>query len=59
MIKIFNKIKISVMAAVVALMGLTACNDYLDVVPDGGDPTLPDAFALRSVAYRYLGTCYS
>ena len=46
MIKIFNKIKITVMAAVVALMGLTACNDYLDVVPDGGDPTLPDAFAL-------------
>ena len=29
MIKIFNKINISVMAAVVALMGLTACNDYL------------------------------
>ena len=59
MINRFKKIKISVMASVVALMGLTACNDYLDVVPDGGDPTLPDAFALRSVAYRYLGTCSS
>lgn len=59
MTKIFNTIKKSVLLAGVALMGLTACNDYLDVVPDGGDPTLDDAFALRSVAIRYRGTCYS
>ena len=59
MLKIFNKIKSLVLVAGVALLGLTSCNDYLDVVPDGGDPTLPDAFALRSVAIRYLGTCYT
>ncbi len=57
--KIFNTIKNSVLVASVTLIGLTACNDYLDVVPDGGDPTLDDAFALRSVAIRYRGTCYS
>ena len=59
MLKIFNKIKTSILVAGVALVGLASCNDYLDVVPDGGDPTLPDAFALRSVAIRYLGTLYS
>ena len=59
MLKIFNKIKTSVLIAGVALMSLASCNDYLDVVPDGGDPTLDDAFNLRSTAIRYRGTCYS
>ena len=59
MLKIFNKIKTSIIVAGVALVGLASCNDYLDVVPDGGDPTLDDAFNLRSTAIRYLGTLYT
>lgn len=58
MIKMFSKIKTTVIVAGMALVSLTSCNDYLDVVPEG-NPTLEDAFNLRSVAIRYRGTCYS
>lgn len=40
-------------------IGLTACNDYLNVVPNDGLATIESAFNLRSTAIRYLGTCYS
>lgn len=56
--KIYN-LKFSVVAGLVALMGLTACGDYLDVVPDDGNATEENAFALRSVAIRYLATIYT
>lgn len=36
----------------------TACNKYLDVVPDNV-ATLEYAFSVRSTAERYLHTCYS
>jgi len=36
----------------------TACNNYLDIVPDDGLATLESAFSLRSTAIRYLYTCY-
>jgi hypothetical protein len=39
-------------------MACTACNSYLDIVPDDGMPSLETAFALRSTAIRYLYTCY-
>lgn len=39
-------------------MSLTACTDWLDVVPDGV-PTLEMAFNSRSQAIKYLSTCYS
>ena len=54
---IFN-ISIS-LAAVTALFGVSACNNYLDVVPDDGIATIDMAFNLRSSAIRYLATCYS
>jgi hypothetical protein len=44
--------------AMACLFACTACNSYLDVVPDDGLPTLESAFALRSTAIRYLYTCY-
>jgi len=40
------------------IMGLTACSDWLDVVPDG-IPTLEMAFNSRVQALKYLATCYS
>ncbi len=53
---IIKKIKL---AALVLIVGLTACNKYLNVVPDDGMATIETAFNLRSTAIRYLGTCYS
>jgi hypothetical protein len=41
-----------------ALMSLTACGDWLDVVPDGV-ATLEMAFNSRIQALKYLATCYS
>lgn len=42
----------------VSLMCITACSDWLDVVPDG-IPTLDMAFNSRAQAIKYLATCYS
>src|SRR5690606_37974335 len=42
----------------VATMFVTACQDYLDIVPDNV-PTIDYAFHMRSSAERYLATCYS
>lgn len=43
---------------VAATMCLTACGDWLDVVPDG-IATLDMAFNSRTQALKYLATCYS
>ncbi|MDR1743579.1 MAG: RagB/SusD family nutrient uptake outer membrane protein [Dysgonamonadaceae bacterium] len=51
-----KKIKILLFAAI--LTGLTACSDWLDVVPDGV-ATLDMAFNSRAQAIKYLATCYS
>ncbi len=41
------------------ILGLTtSCNKFLDVVPDNA-PILDQAFAMRTMAERYLVTCYS
>lgn len=53
---IFN---IKTLALSAFVLTLTACNDYLDVVPDDGIPSIETAFNLRSTAIRYLNTCYS
>lgn len=53
---IIRKIKLAILTLII---GLTACNDYLDLVPDDGLATIETAFNLRSTAKRYLGTCYS
>lgn len=45
-------------AIVAAIMSLTACGDWLDVVPDG-IPTLDMAFNSRTQARKYLATAYS
>lgn len=55
----FGKIKSIAVAAVASLATLTACNNYLDVVPDDGNATIDNAFNLRSTAIRFLGTLYS
>lgn len=39
-------------------MGLTACSDYLDVMPDD-IATIESAFSNRTMAEKYLYTCYS
>ncbi|QBQ40536.1 RagB/SusD family nutrient uptake outer membrane protein [Sphingobacterium psychroaquaticum] len=36
----------------------TSCNKFLDVVPDNA-PVLDQAFSMRTMAERYLVTCYS
>ena len=59
MLKRIYKIKSAIAVAVVAVCGMTSCNDYLEVVPDDGNTTLEMAFNLRSTAITYLGTCYS
>ncbi|MGC4234059.1 MAG: RagB/SusD family nutrient uptake outer membrane protein [Niabella sp.] len=37
---------------------IISCNKFLDVVPDNA-PVLDQAFAMRTMAERYLATCYS
>lgn len=39
-------------------MSIISCNKFLDVVPDNA-PVLDQAFAMRTMAERYLATCYS
>ena len=56
--KVFNFI-LQIAAAAAILSGASACNKYLDVVPDDGIATVDMAFNLRSSAIRYLATCYS
>jgi hypothetical protein len=54
------KIKKTIQSLVAAAVMLTAvsCNDYLDVIPDNV-PTMDYAFRMKSMAERYLFTCYS
>ena len=40
------------------VIGLNACGDWLDVVPEG-IATLDMAFTTKTQALKYLGTCYS
>lgn len=53
MMKFINKI---LLAGI--LVWASACNKYLDVIPDN-IATIDNAFTLRSTAERYLFTCYS
>lgn len=55
----YKNLKKITIAAVTAITTLTACNSYLDVVPDDGNATIETAFNLRSTAIRFLGTLYS
>ena len=57
--KLSYKIKVLILIGVATLIGMSSCNNYLDVVPDDGLATIETAFNLRSTAKRYLGTCYS
>ena len=53
-------VKISLILAVAGtFIGVSSCNNFLDVVPDDGVARIDMAFNLRSTAIRYLGTCYS
>lgn len=54
-----RNLKTIAVALLAAMTSLTACNGYLDVVPDDGNPTIDNAFNLRSTAIRFLGTLYS
>jgi len=49
----------SALVALTAAVCLFSCNEYLDIVPDDGMPTLETAFSMRNTARRYLTTCYS
>lgn len=46
-------------AIVLASVALTACNDYLDVVPKNNVQTVENMFEQRDDAYQWLMTCYS
>lgn len=50
-----KKIKYIIFAAII---GLSSCGEWLDVVPDGV-ATLDMAFNSRTQALKYLSTCYS
>lgn len=52
------KSKYNIIVLFIALMGLTSCGDYLNVMPDD-IATIESAFTNRAVAERYLYTCYS
>jgi|SRR5690554_711981 len=58
--KIFNTMKRFIILGFTYTLFLliTACENYLDIVPDN-IPTVDHAFTLRSAAERYLFTCYS
>lgn len=56
-IKYHQMKKIMTIIAIFFLMGLVSCN-FLDVVPND-TATLDDAFSNRSVAEKFLRTCYS
>lgn len=51
-------IKIIHIFTLVCLIGLGACNDYLDIVPEGTG-TMENAFTSREAALRYLYSNYS
>ena len=53
--KRFKFLKVILLAA---LIGFSACGDWLDVVPEG-IATLDMAFNSREQTLKYLGTCYS
>lgn len=44
---------------IVVTTALTACNDYLDVVPKGDIETVESNFEQKADAYKWLQTCYS
>lgn len=53
-----NNFKISILGLGMLLGMATSCNKFLDVVPDNA-PVLDQAFAMRTMAERYLVTCYN
>ncbi|HCC88283.1 MAG TPA: RagB/SusD family nutrient uptake outer membrane protein [Prevotella sp.] len=44
---------------ILAATALTACDDYLDVVPKGDIETVESNFEQKEGAYKWLKTCYS
>lgn len=50
--------KIKIASFILVLLTLGSCKKYLDIVPDNV-ATLEYAFRMRSVAEKYLFTCYS
>lgn len=46
------------LALAAALLGGTACGDYLDIVPEG-NATMDNAFSNRINSFKFLHTCYS
>ncbi len=53
--KILNKLG----CVFIAATALTACDDYLDVVPKGDIETVQSNFEQKEGAYKWLKTCYS
>ncbi|MEC3881657.1 RagB/SusD family nutrient uptake outer membrane protein [Parapedobacter sp. 10938] len=49
---------LNIFFSILGLTALNACNDYLNVVPDGV-ATIENAFTSRTTAEKYLFTCYS
>jgi hypothetical protein len=52
------KIKYTIFFTLSIIFGLSACKDYLDIVPDNV-ATIDYSFRNRTVAEKYLFTCYS
>ena len=51
-----KKLHIYILAA--ALLSVSSCQKYLDIVPDN-IPTIENAFTMRTSAERFLFSCYS
>ena len=56
---IMRKLLIYISATLALGASVVSCNNWLDVVPDDGIPSIETAFNLRSSALNYLATCYS
>ena len=52
------KNKIQIMMIILLVLSVSACNDFLNIMPDGV-AVLDNAFARRTEAKKYLFTCYS
>jgi hypothetical protein len=50
--------KKKILFILLVILSMTACDDYLDIVPDN-IPTIEQAFNMRTTAERYLFSCYS
>ena len=55
----FNNCLAILVGGTFLLLSASSCNDYLDIVPDDGIPTVDMSFNMRATAIKWLYSCYS